>query len=167
MNQGAVEKAPARLLVHGLGELFRWYETNLCGRTLLDPRGHTVVFDPGRFPYLVKLRNQRGGKVSKPLKVVNKIKCNQLSNEDFGGFDPERAQTLPWLIPMILRPTLIVANLHLYVPGDESYIKEFDKEGYRYKTLVCRRISERPLVPVTSFPMSKLKLEKRSVIWPK
>ena len=161
------EIPPERLFISDLGELLHWYERNLCGEVIRDPRGHRVKFDAERFPYLIKLRNKSGGKLKKPLKAVEKIRRGALSNKDFGGFEPERAQTLPWLLPTITRPTFILKNQHLFIPGDELYAKEFDKEGYRYKILVCRRVSDRLLVPITSFPRTKLRTHASALLWPK
>jgi len=68
---------------------------------------------------------------------------------------------------MVLRPTIIATNPHLFVPGEELYVKEFEKPGYRYKVLVCKRVGPRLLVPVSSFPRGKLKLLKENILWPK
>jgi hypothetical protein len=160
------EKPPGKLLISELVELLGWYEENLCNKTLIDPRGHRVIFDVGRFAYMIKLRAESGTKVKKPLKTAQEIKAGRLTNADFGGFDVERAQTLAWVPSVILRPTLIATNKNLLIPGDELYVKEFDKSGYRYKVLYCRRVSPTLLVPVTSFPRSRVGGLENCILWP-
>jgi hypothetical protein len=115
---------------------------------------------------MVKLKSLRGGKVSKPGKVVEKIRCGKMTNKDFGGFDAERAQTLSWIPSIILRPTVIARNKSLLVPGEELYVKQFDKQGYRYKVLYCKRMSPNLLVPVSSFPREKLGGYGLEILWP-
>src|SRR5271169_3335351 len=145
------ERPPLALNVSSLMELMEWFEKNLCAAVLKDPRGHEVRFDLSRFAYMIKLRNSEGTKINKPLRIAEKIKRGELSNHDFGGFDPERARTLSWIPSIVMRPTLIATNKNLIIPGDELYVKELDKTGYRYKVLYCRRVSSKLLVPVTSF----------------
>jgi hypothetical protein len=161
-----VEKPPPKLLISELDDLLEWYEINLCTRTLNDPRGHQVRFDVGRFAYMIKLRTTKGTKVKKPRRIAEGIKSGKYTNTDFGGFDAERAQTLSWIPAVVLRPTLIATNKNLLIPGDELYVKEFDKSGYRYKVLYCKRVSNRLLVPVTSFPRSKIGGLENCILWP-
>jgi hypothetical protein len=115
---------------------------------------------------MIKLRNKDRTKIRKPSKIAEKIKKGELKNEDFGGFDAERAQTLSWISSIVLRPTLIATNKNLIIPGDELYVKEFDKSGYKYKVLYCRRVSSHLLVPVTSFPREKIGGLEGGILWP-
>jgi hypothetical protein len=160
------ESPPLKLQTFDLAELLAWYEQNLCACTLKDPRGHEVRFDTCRFAYMIKLRSKTGKKVKKPSKTAEQIRARKLGNCDFGGFDAERAATLPWIPMIILRPTLIATNKNLLIPGDELYVKELDKAGYRYKVLYCRRVSATLLVPVTSFPRSKIGNLAEGILWP-
>jgi len=160
------ESPPQKIQTSDLAQLLAWYERNLCACTLKDPRGHAVRFDAGRFAYMIKLRSKAGSKVKKPAKIAQQIKAGKLGNYDFGGFDPERAATLSWIPMVILRPTLIATNRNLLIPGDELYVKELDKAGYRYKVLYCRRVSANLLVPVTSFPRSKIGSLAQGILWP-
>jgi hypothetical protein len=161
-----VEAPPPKLLVSDLAELLTWYEENLCRVTLRDPRGHQVRFDISRFAYMIKLRSKEGKKLAKPRRIAERIKKHELANQDLGGFDVERAQTLPWIPAIITRPTLIATNKNLLIPGDELYVKEFEKRGYRYKVLYCKRVSESLLVPVTSFPRTRIGVLGQSTLWP-
>jgi len=52
------------------------------------------------------------------------------------------------------------------IPGDELYVKELDKTGYRYKVLYCKRVSPTLLVPVTSFPRGKIGGLAEGILWP-
>lgn len=115
---------------------------------------------------MIKLRSKAGNKLKKPSKVAEQIRAGKFANSDFGGFDPERAATLPWIPMIILRPTLIATNRNLLIPGDELYVKELDKTGYRYKVLYCKRVSANLLVPVTSFPRSKIGGLAEAILWP-
>ncbi|MGD0007126.1 MAG: hypothetical protein ABSE93_01075 [Terriglobia bacterium] len=160
------ERPPLKLMISDLAQLLDWFEKNLCDPCLKDPRGHQVVFDCSRFAYMIKLVSLRGGKVTKPSRVADKIRCGKMSNSDFGGFSAERAQTLSWIPSIILRPTIIARNKSLLVPGDELYAKEFDKEGYRYKVLYCKRMSPNLLVPISSFPREKLGGLRADILWP-
>lgn len=160
------ERPPPKLQTLDLAELLAWYERNLCACTFRDPRGREVRFDAGRFAYMIKLRSKAGSKVKKPAKIAQQIKVGKLGNCDFGGFDAERAATLSWIPMVILRPTLIATNRNLLIPGDELYVKELDKTGYRYKVLYCKRVSGTLLVPVTSFPRSRLGGLEEGILWP-
>lgn len=165
--EAMAERPPLKLQIHGLAGLLAWYEKNLCGCTLRDPRGHEVKFDIGRFAYMIKLKTLSGKKVRKPSKIAERIKSGKMTNADFGGFDEERAATLSWIPSIILRPTFIATNKNLLIPGDELYLKELDKSGYKYKVLYCKRVSDRLLVPVTSFPRSKIGGLAGGILWPK
>ncbi len=160
------ERPPLKLLISDLAKLLDWFEKNLCNPCLKDPRGHQVKFDCSRFAYMIKLVSSTGGKVAKPLKIADKIRAGKRSNADFGGFDAERAQTLSWIPSIILRPTIIARNKSLLVPGDELYVKEFDKAGYKYKVLYCKRMSPNLLIPISSFPREKLGALNSDIIWP-
>jgi hypothetical protein len=160
------ERPPLKLQIYDLAALLAWYEEYLCANTLKDPRGHLVKFETGRFAYMIKLRNKDGTKIKKPSKIAEKIRQGMLKNEDFGGFDAERAQTLSWIPSIVLRPTLIATNKNLIIPGDELYIKEWDKTGYKYKVLYCRRMSSNLLVPVTSFPRERIGRLEGGILWP-
>jgi len=160
------ERPPPRIRIQGLANLLRWYERNLCETELIDRRGHRVKFAPERFPYLIKLRNREGGKLSNPKWHVERIRAGELTDRDFGGFEAERAETLSWLPPMILRHTLIARNSHRVIPGDELYVKEFDKLGSRHKVLICIRVSTNLLVPVTSFLRSSVRFGPEEILWP-
>ena len=159
------ERPPLKLMISELRELLGWYEKNLCGVKLIDPRGHQVKFEAGRFAYMIKLRNQSGEKIKKPARVAERIRIGDLTNKDFGGFDAERAQTLSWISAIVLRPTLIATNNNPVIPGDELYVKEFDKGGYKYKVLYCKRVGPSLLVPVTSFPRTKIGSLRGSTLW--
>ena len=160
------ERPPPKLAISEPAELLEWFEENLCEPTLKDPRGHRVAFDIGRFPYMVKLLDKEGTKLKKPMRAAAAIKRGELTRHDFGGMDAERAQTLSWIPATVLRPTFIARNNTLSVPGDELYIKEFDKPGYRYKVLICKRMSGGLLVPVTSYPREKIGRLTDYLLWP-
>jgi hypothetical protein len=160
------EVPPPRLDLIEVGDLLSWYERNLCSQKIIDPRGHEIRFNPERFPHLIKLLEPNStAEVKKPQKEVDLIRAGKKTNADFGGFDKERAATLTWIPAMVLRPTQIKELRELYKPGDNQYIKEFNKWGYKYKVLICRRVGEKLLVPVTCHPKEKIS-KGGLVVWP-
>jgi len=164
-------RPPAKFWKPNLCDILEWYEENLCGADLFDPRGIRVRFAPERFPHMVKLMDATSGKeVTSPQKIVELIRLGKAGNAEFGGYDIERARTLPWILPVISEPTQIleVENPTLWTkPGDTLIIKEFEKSGYRRKVLVCRRVNSGLLVPITSHPLNKENAGKAyKVVWP-
>lgn len=162
-----LEKPVPKLQIYDLLDLLEWWESNLCGQQFIDPRGWEIRFSVERFPHFIKLLKESGRDVDRPQNEIEDIKKKIKSNGDYGGYQQERAATLSWLPQMIKRPTFIVENAGLFRGGDTLYIKEFDKQGYKYKVLVCRTIKEGLLVPVTSHPKEKAKFAKDKILWPK
>jgi hypothetical protein len=170
-----VEAPPRRIWLHELCELLEWYERNLCAAELRDPRGHVVKFGIERFPHLIKLYRKGSQElVPRPTKQALAIKAKTKGNNDFGGYDTERAQTLPWVVPVILRPTRILELMSQPLTGEEKsgdtlYVKEFHPTGrkYRFKILVCRRVGKELLVPVTCHPRDHGRYPKHyRQVWP-
>lgn len=170
------ENAPNRIWLHELSELLTWYEENLCAVGARDPRDHFVKFSPERFPHLIKLRRKGSTKeVKNPLKQVNAIRDKKKGNADFGGYECERAQTFPWILPAIQRPTKILELVAQSLIGDEKagdvlYVKEFDntQRRYRFKIVVCRKVGPKLLVPVTCHPRDHARYPPTQYrqIWP-
>jgi hypothetical protein len=141
------ETAPDRIWLHQLIELLAWYEANLCAVGVRDPLDNFVKFTPERLPHLIKLKRKDSNKeVKHPLKQVNAIRSGAKTNADFGGYDAERAQTIPWIIPAIKNPTKIFELISQPLTGPEKsgdtiFLKEFTntQRGYRFKAVVCRR----------------------------
>jgi hypothetical protein len=163
------EAPPNRIWLHELAEMLAWYEKTLCEAELRDPRGHRVKFAPERFPHLIKLL-KKGSKneVENPQRVVNEIRSGLKKNADFGGYHAERFQGLSWMSAIIQRPTRILeVSTLLKKPGDTLYLKEFDRKGYAYKLLICRRAGKELLVPVTCHPREHDRFGKdHKTVWP-
>jgi hypothetical protein len=164
-------RPPAKLWKPDLQDILEWYEQHLCGMDLFDPRGIRVRFAPERFPHLIKLLDASSGQeVRKPQKEVEAIRQGLKRNADFGGYDVERAKTLPWIPLVVAEPSSIleVAEPSLWAkPGDTLLVKEFEKHGYRKKVLVCRRVGSGLLVPITSHPLDKDRFGKSyKIVWP-
>jgi hypothetical protein len=170
------EIAPNRIWLHELSELLAWYEDNLCAVGARDPRDYFVKFTPERFPHLIKLRRKGSNKeVNHPLRQVTAIRNGQKGNADFGGYECERAQTFPWILPAIMRPTKILQLIAQPLIGGEKsgdmlYVKEFDntQRAYRFKIVVCRSVGARLLVPVTCHPRDHARYPPTQYrqIWP-
>ena len=154
------EDAPNRIWLHQLIDLLAWYEANLGAVGARDPQGNFVMFSPDRFPHLIKLKRKGSKKgVNRPQKQVIAIRNGTKTNADFGGYECERAQTFPWIIPAIERPTKILELIAQPLIGEEKvgdilYVKEFNntQRGYRFKIVVCRKAGRNRLVPVTCHP---------------
>jgi len=163
---GAAECPPERIHIFELKELLEWYEQTLCGNVLIDPRNDRVRFESERLPYLIKLKQLNGADLRKPKKEVEHIRAGRKTRKDYGEPDQHRASTLSWLTATITRPTMIVRNYHPNVPGDEIYVKEFEKSGARFKELVVLRFRT-VLVPVTSFNVDVPKIRcEDDILWP-
>ena len=78
-----------------------------------------------------------------------------MSEEHFGGFNVDRAETLSWLSHIITSPINIRKNVCLNIPGDEVYVRQMQKRGAKFKLLFCERMGSGLLVPVTSFRQEK------------
>ena len=164
-------RPPQKLWKPQLKDILAWYEENLCGVVLYDPRGKQIKFAPERFPHFIKLLDSiTRSDVKRSQKEVEAIRAGTKGNADYGGYDVERARTLTWIPSMIQEPSQIleVAEPELWAKvGDTLIVKEFDKVGYRRKILVCRTINEHLLVPITSHPSDKKSLGKAyKQIWP-
>jgi hypothetical protein len=155
---------PARLKGYSLALLLEWYESHLCIIEHFDPRGHQVAFTLSRFPYMVKLVDKQGAKVKKPSRAAERIKAGEAGEEHFGGFNPDRAETLSWLPCIINTPLNIRKNVCANIPGDEVYVRQVQKGGAKFKLLFCERMGSGLLVPVTSFRQEKE--PKGEIIWP-
>jgi hypothetical protein len=168
-----IERPPQRIWLHELRDILAWYEQNLCAVELRDPRGHIVRFSLERFPHFIKLEPKAGKALRKAQKHVSEIKDGSKCNADFGGYSEERVQTLPWIIPIIARPTKILELAAQPLIGDKKagdtlYVKEFQRAGpqYRFKVLVCRRVGKTLLVPITCHPRDHDRFTNYRQVWP-
>lgn len=170
--KNAPPRPPQKLWSIDLCDILTWYENNLCSECLADPRGKEIFFSPERLPHLIHLLNPVSKKeVKGAQKEVEAIREGRKTNADYGGYDPERAQTLSWLPILIREPTQIlqVAEQTLWEkPGDTILVKEFDKHGYRQKILVCRTVGANRLTVVTSYPRDHRKRFNKAYqkVWP-
>jgi hypothetical protein len=155
---------PARLKGHNLAQLLEWFEINLCMVELLDPRGHRVVFDISRFPYMIKLVDKNGQKLKKPRRFAERIRAGELTEQHFGLHNSDRAETLSWLPAVIGTPLNIRKNAYVNIPGNEVYVRQVQRMGAKFKILICERKGGGLLVPVTSFRQEKE--PKGQIIWP-
>lgn len=159
------ERPPDRIHIFDLKELLEWYEATLCSSLLVDPRRDCVRFETERLPYLIKLCNPDGSGLRKPKREIEHIRSGRKTRKDYGSPDPDRASTLSWMHATITRPTMIVRNKHPHIPGDEVYIKEFEKSGARFKEVVVLRFRT-VLVPVTSFLVYKARIDgPNDILW--
>jgi hypothetical protein len=168
-----LEHPPERIWLHELRDILAWYDQNLCAAELRDPRGHLVRFSLERFPHFIKLESREGRALKKPAKQVQAIRDGTKGNADFGGYAEDRVQTLPWVAAIIARPTKILELesqplIGDHKAGDTLYVKEFQRVGpkYRFKVLVCKRVGNTVLVPITCHPRTHDRYPDYRQVWP-
>jgi len=148
---------PAKCTATALRDLLAIYE-ELGARDIRDPRGHRVLFTAlDRFPHMIELKEPDGKTaVRQPQREVAKIKSGEKDNSHHGGYQATRAETLTWIPPTVMFPTVITVKSSLLPrPGNELYYKHFDKFGGKMTVLVCRRVGPELLVPVTWYPIDR------------
>jgi hypothetical protein len=154
-----IEAAPARIWLHDLREMLKWYEDNLCGAEFTDPREDQVKFPIERFLHFIKLR-QKGSlrEITKDAqKHIEAIRSGTKTLADYHDYELYRVQTFPQLSATVLRPTKILELIAqpLLGPkrkGDTLYVKQFANVSLncRFKILVCRRVGPRLLNAIAS-----------------
>ena len=170
------EEAPRSLWIHDIAEMLEWFELNLCGKEIRDPRGHRINFSIEHFCHSVKLLKKNSDReVDEPKKQALAIKAGKKGNQDFNGYDEERVRTLGWTAVTIQRPTRILESVSQLLlgkrrAGDTLYIKEFSntKRSYRFKVMVCRRVGSSLLIPVTCHPQDNANYSASQYVqvWP-
>jgi hypothetical protein len=160
-------ETPPLLRVTTLSDLLRWYEMNLCGQELVDPRGMRVRFQDTDFVHLIKLTNSYGKEPKNRRMTIEQIRSGRVSLIP-NRMDIRRAQELSWARSIIESPTMIVPNWQIMGranPGD-AYIKNFGTLRPVYRVLVCGHAGLRRHA-VTIFPRERFaQREIHPVLWP-
>ena len=163
-----IPETPALLPLTSIGELFAWYQINLCGRDLTDPRGYRVHFLDTDFVHLIKLVDKYGKEPRNRRMTIEQIQSGRIRLVD-GRFDVRRTQELSWARLIIESPTMIVPNWQIMGkanPGD-AYIKNFGTdERPIYRVLICGHAGKRRRA-VTIFPRERFaEREIATILWP-
>lgn len=158
---------PRLLKVGTLQELLKWYETNLCGAQLIDPRGYRVRFNLDDFIHLIQLKNKYGKEPKNRRLAIEEIKRGGMKCET-RRFDQQRAMELAWARQISTQPDCICSNWQVLGSGNEMYIKDFGGAAHlpKYRVLVCKvRGTTRQVV--TLFPRERIgEKELRGQVWP-
>ena len=159
---------PDTLQITTLAALFEWYRVNLCGKTLIDPRGQQVGFLDTDFVHLIKLVDKYGKEPRNRRMTIDQIKSGRILLVH-GRFDLRRAKELSWARSMIESPTMIVPNWQIMGkanPGD-AYIKDFGvREKPVYRVMICGHAGKKRRV-VTIFPRERFAdREIAPILWP-
>ena len=151
-----------------MAELFGWYQLNLCGKELIDPRGYRVHFLDTDFVHLIKLIDKYGKEPRNRRMTIDQISSGRiLLKRD--RFDVRRAQELSWARSIIESPDMIVSNWQIMGkanPGD-AYIKNFGAgERKVHRVLICGHAGKRRRA-VTIFPRERFAVrEIATILWP-
>jgi hypothetical protein len=160
--------APAVLPLTTLLGLFDWYRQNLCGREIVDPRGHRVSFLDTDFVHLIKLTDKYGKEPKNRRMTIEQIQSGRITLNP-GRIQIRRAQELSWARPIIEAPTMIVPNWQAMgraIPGD-AYIKNFGTEAQPiYRVLICGHAGKKRWA-VTIFPRERFADREIAIkLWP-
>ena len=159
---------PEFLPITTLADLFEWYRVNLCGKTLIDPRGQQVSFLDTDFVHLIKLLDKYGKEPRNRRMTIDQIKTGRISLVP-GRMDIRRAREMSWARSIVESPTMIVPNWQIMGranPGD-AYIKNFGTEQRPvYRVMICGHAGMKRH-PVTIFPSERFAdREITPILWP-
>jgi hypothetical protein len=164
-----VPETPALLPIESMAELLIWYQINLCGKELIDPRGYRVHFQDTDFVHLIKLVDKFGNEPRNRRMTIEQI-CSGRIQLRRDRFEVRRAQELSWARSIVETPDMIVPNWQIIGranPGD-AYIKNFGAAGERkvYRVLICGHAGKKRWA-VTIFPRERFaEREIATVLWP-
>ena len=167
-NYELIAGTPDLLPITTLVDIFDWYRINLCGKTLVDPRGRQVSFLDTDFVHLIKLLDKYGKEPRNRRMTIDQIKSGRISLVP-GRIDIRRTIELSWARLIVESPTMIVPNWQVMGkanPGD-AYIKNFGTEERPiYRVMICGHAGLKRF-PVTIFPRERFAdREISSILWP-
>ena len=157
---------PLKLLqLNSIQEVLEWYENNLCGKDLRDPRGYRVRFKPEHFIHHIKLKNKFGEEPRNRKLAIQEIKSGKIKFVD-GRFSVQRASELPWAVELATNPHCICLNWQALGTGDENYVRNFGTEDApQWRVLVCKVIGQTRHFS-TLFPCEIHEKHLSRKIWP-
>lgn len=134
---------PLKLLpLDNIQTVLEWYEQNLCGTELRDPRGYRVRFRAEHFIHQIKLLNKFGKEPRNRKLAIEEIKAGKIRFVE-GRFSAQRPTEIPWAVELAIHPHCICSNWQDLGTGDENYIRNFGTEDYpQWRVLVCKVIGQ-------------------------
>jgi len=134
---------PLRLLpLDSIQDVLLWFEKNLCGVDLRDPRGFRVRFKPEHFIHLVKLTNKYGVEPKNRPLTLEEIRSGRARFIP-GRFSAQRASEIPWALELATKPSYICPNWQALGTGDENYVRNFGAADIpQWRVLVCKVIGQ-------------------------
>jgi hypothetical protein len=157
---------PDLLPIGSLREVLEWYELNLCGAQIQDPRGNRVRFRPETLIHLLKLKTKYGTEPKNKRLALDQIRSGRIQFVA-GRFDPQRTQELSWAYDIARNPDYICGNWQALGRGGEAYVKYFDGDREpQIRVMICEVIGTLREV-ITIFPRERIsKKELLAQIWP-
>lgn len=158
--------SPDLLPIAGAKEVLEWYELNLCGAQIHDPRGNRVRFRPETLIHLVKFKTKYGAEPKNKRLAIDQIRSGRIQFVA-GRFDPQRTQELSWAYEIARNPDFICRNWQALGKGGEAYVKYFGSEGEsQIRVMICEIIGTLREV-ITIFPRERIgEKELLAQIWP-
>jgi hypothetical protein len=146
--------------------LLEWYEQNLCGATLSDPRGIRVHFWCETFVHLIQMKTKYGEEPKNKRMTLEQIRSGRIQLMP-GRFDAKRAQELSWACEIARNPDRICRNWQALGTGGEAYIKNFGTlTDPSFRVMICEVVGTHREV-VTIFPRAHIgEKELLAQIWP-
>jgi hypothetical protein len=157
---------PHLLPINSIRELLEWYEQNLCGTRLHDPRGYRVRFLPETLVHLIQLKTKYGGEPKNKRLALDQIRSGRIQFVA-GRFDPQRTQELSWSGEIARNPDVICQNWQALGTGGEAYVKNFGtNEEPQFRVMICKVLGTLREV-ITIFPRERMgDKELLAKIWP-
>jgi hypothetical protein len=157
---------PLKLLpLDSIQEVLQWYENNLCGVDLRDPRGYRVRFKPEHFIHQIKLTNKYAEEPKNRRLAIEEIKSGKIQFVD-GRYSAQRASEIPWAVELATDPECICRNWQALGSGDENYVRNFGTEDLpQWRVLVCKVIGQTRHFS-TLFPCEVKEKHLAVKIWP-
>jgi hypothetical protein len=147
--------------------LLRYCEDLLPLSPLIDPRGKPLSVVKGNFSKLIDLKHKQLSKEELPAsRIIECIENGTFDPDQYRILDLSRIRTLFWLPEVIGDPDAIYKNGHKIIPGDEVYVRIYDKQGARAKLVFTLDIRRKRhiirTVPITSF-LTELSMIRRFI----
>jgi hypothetical protein len=157
---------PDILPLNSIRELLEWYEDNLCGTMLHDPRGYRVRFLPETLIHLMQLKTKYGDEPKNKRIALDQIRSGRIQLVA-GRFDAQRTQELSWACEIARHPDVICQNWQALGTGGEAYVKNFGSaQDPLFRVMICEVVGTLREV-ITIFPRERIGAkELLAQIWP-
>jgi hypothetical protein len=161
-----ITKPPESLTFTSLAELYEQFCELFVGKEFKCPRGTRIVIGREHFFHLTKL--QKGQETR--FYVETEEPLIRATTIGFGPYtiNQKRAETLSWMPEILAEPQEIWEYLDTKKTADEVFIREYDKSGSPFRTVLLVRESG-ILRPVTCMTVRRTGIKehrKGRKLWP-